>query len=271
MSGSTAYESHFEDDFDLDRAERILVDRFCELGDDGIYSCQGRRMSFKWATTVGDDDRERVFELASESLKQIGIELVPLFMTPSRLFSSEVFFGGPDVWQIMSFSWKASADPYQANSTYYCEGDAPSGFGDLNVNRYCDREVETLVRSTDTLVEESDRVAAYNEADNLYLSDLAIIPLYQKPSFAVWTSTLTGPQLNPSRSTDLWNVGAWSGQETVVIAVQGEPRLGNPILAPVDEMAIIRSPMLSGAFGVTPDLEYVPVLVEDVELIVETP
>lgn len=271
MSGSSAYSSHFEDEFDPEQAEQILIDRFCERGDDGIYSCQGRRMSFTWATTVGDDDRERVFELASESLEQIGIELVPLFMTPSRLFSTDVFFGGPDIWQIMSFSWKAAADPYLANSTYYCEGNAPSGFGDLNVNRYCDSDVETLIRSTDSLVDEADRVAAYNEADDLYLGDLAIIPLYQKPSFAVWTSTLTGPELNPSRSTDLWNVGAWSGQDVVVIAVQGEPSLGNPILPADEEMAIIRSPLLSGAYGVTPDLDYVPVLVEDAELIVRAP
>jgi ABC-type transport system substrate-binding protein len=139
------------------------------------------------------------------------------------------------------------------------------------VNRYCSFTVESLVRSTDGVVEQADRTAAYNEADAAYLSDLAIIPLYQKPSFAAWSSSLAGPELNPSRSTDLWNAGAWSGKDTVSIAVEGEPRLGNPILPPDDDLAMLRAPMLTGAFGINPDLEYVPVLVEDVDLIVNQP
>lgn len=271
MTGSSAYERHFDDVFDPEGATQILEDRQCDLGEDGVYSCQGRRMSFTWATTVGDADRERVFELVSGYLGNIGIELIPLLMTPSRLFSAEVFFGGPEVWQIMNFSWKASADPHLANSTYYCEGNAPSGFGTLNVNRYCRSTVENLVRSTDSLIDEQARIAAYNQADELYLSDLAIIPLYQKPSLGMWSSSLIGPELNPSRSTDLWNVGAWSGKDTVVIAVEGEPRLGNPLLVPDDEMAMLRAPLLSGAYGVDSDLDYVPVLVEGAELVVRGP
>lgn len=268
MTRSSSYEDHFADLFDPEGAEKIMVDRFCDLGDDGVYSCQGRRMSFTWVTTFGDDDRQRVFEVVSESLAAVGIELVPVFMTPSRLFSSDVFFGGPEVWQIMNFSWKAAADPYLANTTYYCDGRAPSGFGALNVNRYCSSSVESLVRSTDSLTDESARSAAYNEADDLYLSDLAMIPLFQKPSFSAWSSSLTGPALNPSRSTDLWNVGAWSGKESVVVAVESEPQLGDPIFPPDEDLAIIMAPMLTGAFGVSPDLEYVPVLIEGAELIV---
>jgi glutathione transport system substrate-binding protein len=268
MANSLNYQSNFVDRYDPEAAEQILVDNFCELGDDDIYSCQGRRMSFVWATTLGDEFRETQFELAQEALAAIGVELVGDFMTPSELFSSEVLFGGPEVWQIINFSWKAAADPYLANSTYFCEGVALNGFGALNVNRYCNREVDSLVRSTDGQVDQAERTRFYNDADVAYLEDLAMIPLYQKPAFLAWNDELTGPEINISRSTDMWNVAAWSGKKIVVIALNSEPESLNPILPHDTSTAMVLAAMFNGAFGVSPTLEFQPVLIESAETFV---
>ena len=190
------------------------------------------------------------------------------FMTPSELFSSEVFFGGPEVWQIINFSWKAAADPHLGNSTYFCEGAAPSGFGALNVNRYCNPDVDSLVHSTNGQADQAERVRTYNEADAAYLEDLALIPLYQKPAFLAWNAELTGPELNISRSTDLWNVAAWFGKEIVVIALDSEPESLNPIMPHDTSTAMVLAAMLSGAFGIDPTLEFRPVLIERAETFV---
>lgn len=267
-TNSSHYEPHYVDRFDPESAERALQDHHCEKLDDGIYSCQGRRMSFTWASSVGDEFRETQFELVRESLGSIGIEVVPRFMTPSELFSSEVAFGGPEVWQIINFAWKAGADPYLANGTYQCSGSAPNGFGALNVNRYCDEEVDHLISGTDLLTEPEDRAAAYNRADALYLDDLAVIPLYQKPVFLAWNATLRGPEPNISRATDLWNVAAWTGKSTIVIALETEPEPADPLLPRDSDLALILAPLLHGAYGVSPGLEFVPVLVESTEIIV---
>ena len=272
-AGSVNYEDHFQehDAYDPEAAERLMIERFCEKRGDGIYSCQGRRMSFIWATTVGDEFRERQFELVEADLEKIGIELIADFRNPSELFSSEVLFGGPDVWQLINFSWKTGADPHLGNSTYHCRGTAPSGFGALNVNRYCDDDVETLIRATAVTADALDRAGLYNEADSGYLSDLALIPLYQKPALLAWSGDLTGPQLNLSRSTYLWNVAAWSGKETVVIALDSEPGGLNPLLPRDDNTSLILAAMLYGAYGVDSSLEFVPVLIERAETIVSRP
>lgn len=267
MVNSFAYEPHFPDGFDPEAAEQILVDHLCEPGDDEIYVCQGQRMSFVWATTAGDPFRETQFDQVAAFLETIGIEVIADFMTPSQLFSNEVFFGGPEVWQIMNFSWKADADPHLANSTYYCMGSAPSGFGALNVNRYCDPEIEDLVRSTDMLVDQDLRVRAYNDADAAYLEDLALIPLYQKPAFMAWNAAITGPELNPSSATDFWNVGAWSGKETVIVALNAEPGRLNPIRPADANEALILAALFHGAYGIDSSMHFVPVLIEDAELI----
>lgn len=268
MANSLNYQPNFVDDYDPERAEQLLVDHLCERGDDDIYSCQGRRMSFVWATTLGDEFRQTHFELAREALEAIGVELVGDFMTPSEMFTSDVFFGGPGVWQIINFSWKAAADPHLGNSTYFCEGAAPNGFGALNVNRYCNQDVDSLVRSTDGQADQAERARTYNEADAAYLEDLAIIPLYQKPAFLAWNAELTGPELNISRSTDLWNVAAWFGKEIVVIALDSEPESLNPIMPHDTSTAMVLAAMLSGAFGIDPTLEFRPVLIESAETFV---
>ncbi len=225
-------------------------------------------MSFVWATTLGDEFRETHFELARATLEAIGVELVGDFMTPSDLFSSEVFFGGPGVWQIINFSWKAAADPHLANSTYFCDGAAPNGFGALNVNRYCDEDVESLVRSTDGIADSGQRVQTYNDADTAYLNDLALIPLYQKPAFLAWNAALTGPEINISRSTDLWNVAAWSGKEIIVIALGSEPESLNPLLLHDSDTAQVLAAMFNGAFGIDPNLDFKPMLIESAETFV---
>lgn len=265
LTNSAHYEANYDHTYAPDLAESILQERFCARDDDRVYNCQGRRMSFLWATTVGDEYRETIYEMVSEDLEEVGIELILQPFTPSELFSSNVFFGGPSVWQMINFSWKGEPDPFLANTTFYCSGDAPSGFGMLNVNRYCDETVEGLIRSTEEVVDVRERVAAYNEADALYLADRAIIPLFQKPALLAFDSAFSGPEPNISASTDLWNVSAWSGAETLVMALESEPSQLDPLRPESDSARIILSAMLHGAFGVNPDLEFKPVLLTGAE------
>jgi peptide/nickel transport system substrate-binding protein len=265
MTSADAYESHYDDEFDPVRSEQILQDHACNKADDGVFECDGRRMSFVWTTTVGDEFRVKMADLVQESLAQIGVEIDVQLRTPSDLFSSDVFFGGPEIWQIINFSWKASADPHLGNSIYYCSGNAPSGFGSLNVNRYCNDEVDALVKSTDSILDSAERADVYNEADRLYLDDLAIIPLYQKPSVLAWSVELSGPVPNMSRSTDMWNLAAWDGRELIVVALGSEPLLLDPVEPWNEDTALVMRSLVSGAFAITPNLEFVPVLIESAE------
>lgn len=271
VSNSLNYEDHYQITFSLMRAEQILVDHGCVRGDDDVYVCGGQRMSFAWATTIGDDFRAAQAEIVADDLATIGVELIVDYRTPSDLFDADVFFAGPEVWQIINFSWKTAADPYLSNSTYFCEGSAASGFGALNVNRYCNPDVGGLIRSTNLMPDEDVRAATYNEADDVYLSDLAIVPLYQKPVLLAWSSELSGPETNISGSNVMWNVGAWTGVETVRYGLGTEPTTLDPTSSFDDDTAVIMSALTSGAFGTTPSLEFAPVLIESAETFVRAP
>lgn len=262
MGNATGYEPHFEGTHDPDRAERLLVDNGCARGEGGIYECDGTRLSFTWASTNDDPARAEILASVREDLGAVGIEIVADLRSPSDFVTRDFLFGGPDVWQLINFSWRAHPEPMPANTTYYC-GSA----GDLNVNRYCSDEVEGLIRATETIVRPSDRVEAYNMADRLYLDDLAVIPLYQKPVLMAWSTELSGPQPNYGFSSDLWNAASWSGKEAIVVALPAEPSEINPLARSDESSNVVLGALLYGAFGMNPSHEYVPVLVESVEVI----
>ena len=265
------YEDHFgQFTYDPEAARQLLSANGCVEGEDGIYVCDGQRLSFRWATTAGIEGREALFDLAQEDLLEVGIEVVADFGPATRVFANEFIYGDSSVWQILNFAWFGAADPSGRNTVYYCEGAAPSGFGDINVNRYCNDEIEDLIRQTETEVDDQARAALYNQADSLYLGDVASIPLYQKPSFFAWNEVITGPRDNPSSSGPFWNISTWSGKPDIVFGVDQGPETLNVLEPGGDHFtaSLVSSAVLEGAFTVAPDFTYVPVLVSRADVIV---
>lgn len=265
MGDTEWYEAHYRPRHDPDAAESVLADHGCARGSDGIQVCGGQRLSFTWATTNDDSDRRTIFDLVRDDLAEVGIEVVPVFRSPSAFVTRDFLFGGPDVWQMVNFSWRARSDPYPSNPSYYCN-DA----GDLNVNRFCSPAVEDLVRATNTMVDPEERAATYNEADQVYLSQLASIPLYQEPTLMAWDIVLRGPSPNYTFSGDLWNAAAWSGKDRIVVALPSEPAVLNPLSTADDSANVVIGALLYGAYGMSPSHEFRPVLVESVDVIEST-
>lgn len=264
MQGAVSYQASYEIPHDPAAAEDLLGSHGCDRGTDGIYVCPLGRASFVWATTAGDEWREAQVAMAVDSLRQVGIEIVPRLVIPSEMFARQFFFGGPDVWQLMSFSWKAPTDPLLAESIYRCHGEGPHGMGALNVNRYCDGEVDVVLEAARSILDPTERALAYTTVDGFYLDDVAVIPLYQKPVLLAWNSTLRGPQLNPA-ATDLWNVGSWTGLEVVTVALGSEPSSLMSLGPLEDSAAMVRDALYLGAFGVDPSWRFVPELVSGAE------
>lgn len=272
LNGSVSYEDHYNSLFPYDpaAAEGLLSTNGCTRGEDGIYVCDGERLSFSWATTSDNEARDLHFELARADLEAIGIEITPNFGPTSELLQTANLQGGSDVWQTTNLAWVAQPDPAWGNSRFYCQGDALNGFGALNFFRYCDEEVDVLIRRTDMIIDPSERAATYNQADALWLAATPMIPMYQRPTLLAWNSQIQGPGDNPSQVGPLWNVGNWTGQEEVTFGIENEPESMN-VLEPSGtepETRFITTAVLEGAFTITPDFEYAPLLVESAEPIV---
>jgi hypothetical protein len=186
------------------------------------------------------------------------------------VFADEFIYGDSTVWQIFNFAWVGSPEPAGGNTIYYCEGGAPSGFGDINVTRYCNDEMEQLVRQTDTVVDPAERAALYNQADAIYLEDAASVPLYQKPTFFAWNSQISGPQDNSTNVGPFWNVGAWSGKEVITYGADQQPDSMNVIEPDGNLFAsgLVATAVLEGAYTIAPDFSFVEQLITSAEPIV---
>jgi peptide/nickel transport system substrate-binding protein len=272
LNGTVHYEDHFNALFPYDplAAEGLLQSNGCVEGEDGIYSCDGERLSFSWATTSGNEARDLHFELARADLAAIGIEVTPDFGPTSELLQTANLQGGADVWQTTNLAWVAQPDPAWGNSRFYCQGDALNGFGELNFLRYCDEEVDVLIRRTDMIIDPAERAATYNQADELWLAAAPMIPMYQRPTLLAWNAEVQGPGDNPSPIGPLWNVGDWTGKPEVGFGVGQEPVSMN-VLEPAGTQAetrFVAAAILQGAFTITPEFEYTPLLVESAEPII---
>jgi peptide/nickel transport system substrate-binding protein len=272
LNTSAYYEDHFNERFPYDpaAAEALLVDNGCTKGADGIYECGGERLSFTWATTAGNEGRELQFELAQADLAAVGIEVTPKFGPASEVFADDHIYGGADQWQVFNFAWVGSPDPVGGNTLYYCEGDAPNGFGSSNNLRYCNEEVDALIKETDSIVDPAERAATYNEADDLWLANVPMIPMYQKPTFFAWNSSIIGPQDNATQIGPAWNIGDWTGKEVVIFGADQQPLTMNTWEPDGNLFAagMVATAVLEGAYTITPDFQYVPQLITSAEPIV---
>lgn len=272
MTNSAYYEDHFNSVFPYDpvAAEALLTDNGCTKGSDGIYECAGERLTFDWATTAGNEGRELQFALAQADLALIGVEVTADFAPAAEVFADEHFYGDSSVWNIFNFAWVGSPDPAGGNTLYYCEGDAPSGFGGSNDLQYCNEEVDALIKSTDTITDPAERAAVYNEADALWLAEIPLIPMYQKPTFFAWNSAIQGPKDNATQIGPFWNIETWTGKDTVIFAADQQPDSMN-VFEPDGNLfaaGLIATAVLQGAYTVTPDFQYVEQLITSAEAII---
>ncbi len=271
MNGTAFYEDHFSQyPYDPVAAEAHLTDNGCVKGSDGIYECDGQRLSFNWTTTAGNEGRELQFALAQQDLALIGIEVNAAFGPASEVFADAFLFGDSSVWQIFNFAWVGSPDPAGGNTLYYCEGTASNGFGGNNNLRYCDEAVDALVKQTDTVVDPAERAALYNEADAAFLEEVPLIPLYQKPTFFAWNTLIEGPADNATQVGPFWNVGAWTGKEVITYGADQQPDSMN-VLEPDGNLfaaGLVATAVLEGAYTILPDFSYREQLITSAEPIV---
>jgi len=170
----------------------------CTKGSDGIYVCNGQRMSIKYGTTTGNKLRELVQELIMAQSKAAGIELVP-DNDPSRLFFPRVSDGR---YQLAMFAWVTSGDPFGQTDIYGIGGGS-------NWKGYNSVKVTNLLKASDAELDPTKRAALVNKADANMALNLPTLPLVQKPTFLVYKTKIQGIRNNPTLQGPTDNMQDW--------------------------------------------------------------
>jgi peptide/nickel transport system substrate-binding protein len=206
MSTSKYYRQHWAKySYSPQRARQIMERNGCRRGGDGIYSCGGRKASFRWTGTTGNQRREFTFEIAQSQLKAVGIEIKADFAPPATAFGPKKTSGDYDVFD---YAWTSpSPDISGWDSIYGCRTATEAQQNDQG---YCNRAVDRLLKRSNAELNQNKQAALVNRALSLMANDLAILPLYQLPGMVIHRTSVRGVQENPFSIGPFWTVAKWS-------------------------------------------------------------
>lgn len=203
LSSQPSYKPHFNQwNYNPAKAAQLLESNGCTKGGDGVYSCNGKRLSFTFESTKGNQLRELAFQVIQARLKSNGIEVTNRFKPSNIAFGQDLTAG---TWGMFMFAWVGSPDPGGNTPIWSC----PKQGGTSNFMNYCNAKATALLRKGDTTLDPDQRVSTVNAADALIAADVPTVPLYQKPTFLVYHSNVKGIADNATQDGPFWNSQNW--------------------------------------------------------------
>jgi peptide/nickel transport system substrate-binding protein len=193
---------------DVAGAKALLEQSGYALGADGVYAKGGQRLSFRIDTTQNNQLRQTTIDVMAQQLKEAGIEVTAnpnadIFAGKDK--PTSLVAGG---FQIALFAW-VSTPFVSANQGIYQTPIAADNV-QQNYSRAGDPQIDALLGRLSTDLDPAQQTQAANEADKLLWDQMATLPLYQKPTFLGYRSTIQNVQDNASIQRPLWNSERWS-------------------------------------------------------------
>jgi len=196
------------------------------------YRPDPQKAAARYDQAVKETGRECsvVFTAARSGVRpDLAAALTPMFEASGIPFEIQlddpmIFFGdtiGTGKWDVGEWAW--SSDPYWQTlitihdvfdpgdppppdgSNYYWWGTPDSTFQGPEAKRFAD-----LRDQMNLTVDRSELRDLVQEAEQILVDQLVLIPLYQRPrAVAVRTDRIAGVQVNLAGQGDTWNVGSW--------------------------------------------------------------
>jgi peptide/nickel transport system substrate-binding protein len=206
MPNQDQYQPSYERwQYDPEAARQLLEDNGCAEGDDGIYECEGERLSFRFTTTGGNERRELTQQLVQANLADIGVEIEIDNNEGTEAFlrmDTPENCGGPCDYDLFLFAWVGSAEPQPNVNIYGC--DRPQ-----NWTAWCNEEATELMDSARSILDEQERADIWNQAAEIMAEEVPIIPLFQHVDVVAYQDNIRGAVPNPTTATVFWNSQEW--------------------------------------------------------------
>lgn len=197
LPGDASYEDRYSDTMSADsqQAQLILERTGWVLGEDGVYSRKGQRLSFS-ITHDGSESHSRAVELIRKQCRQAGMEIIDAAV-PGGV--GEVLKQGAFDVALITISLtprvSSMADRYGSE-------------GEKNYQNYTNPEVDDALGVAETEYSESAQNAALLKADRLIADDLVSFPLFQVPIMWAYRSNIDNVYLH-SQDGITWNANEW--------------------------------------------------------------
>jgi peptide/nickel transport system substrate-binding protein len=190
-----------------DKAKQLLEQSGYTLGSDGIYTHPQRgRLHIQIDTTANNPLRQTTIEVMIPQLKAAGID--------ASFNANPDIFAGPDKptslaaggFQAALFAW-VSTPFVSANQSIYF---SPSNGLGQNYSRAGTPQIDQLLSQMVAEPDPSKSADLANQVDKALWDQMATLPLYQKPTFIAYQSSIQNIQDNASQAGPLWNSDQWA-------------------------------------------------------------
>ncbi|OKO87863.1 ABC transporter substrate-binding protein [Bradyrhizobium sp. NAS80.1] len=193
--------------FDVNRAGKILDQAGWAKGADGIRAKNGVRLSFTNSTTSGDPLREQVQQFLQQTFAQLGVEM-KISNLPAAVMWGEFWTQSQFDSVIVGSSYLIGADPDVTNRLHSRSIAVKGGRGSNNA-QYNNPEVDALLDKGARTFDPEARRAIYSRVQELVRRDLPFLPLYQSNAVEGLKKGINGFVPNGNTRTESWNALAW--------------------------------------------------------------
>jgi len=201
LKGEAGYRNDFASlNYSPAKVDAAMKAHNCNKGGDGIYTCSGTKVAFDFASTTGNALRTLAFTIFQDQAAKAGIQLRNAFVPAGTLFGSKL---PAHDFDLAMFTYLVTVDPHYNVSSYSC-GNAS------NYTEYCNRNVTKWLSASDKELNPKKRLALIARAGKQLAADAAVIPLYQRPTYLVYKTSIHGLVDNASSQGPSFNAENWS-------------------------------------------------------------
>jgi peptide/nickel transport system substrate-binding protein len=201
LKGEKGYSNDFGKwNYSPTKVANLMRAHNCSKGGDGIFRCGGTKVSFDFASTTGNALRALAFTIFQDQAQKVGIEFRNGFVPAGTLFGSKL---PAHDFDLAMFTYLVTVDPHYNVSTLSCGNPG-------NYTEYCNRTATNLLARSDRELNDAKRLALIKSVGKIVANDIPMIPLFQRPTYLVYKTSVKGMVDNASSQGPSFNAENWS-------------------------------------------------------------
>ena len=194
------------------KARQMLAAAGWQPGSDGILVKNGKKFSFKYSTTAGNQYRQAVSQLIAADLRAVGIDAQLQYVPAQQFFGPQ----GPvtlRTFDIAEFTWVSAPDP---GCDLYTTAGIPTqanGYSGQNdpgwSNPANDKLLNQACNDATTALDPNKRAVVYKQEQQIFNDELPVLPLHVRLDISAAPTALQNYKPTGSAIPFTWNIAEW--------------------------------------------------------------
>ncbi len=193
---------------DLTKADGLLTGAGWAKGADGIWAKAGKKLGFTIKSTTGNKRRQLTEEVLQQQLKESGWAVTIENHKAGDLFGDILPKGD---FQVGLYAQVLTSLAPGVCSLFCSDGipTAANKFSGQNWTRTNVAGLDPLLKTVDSELDETKRIAAGKSADKLMAENVVSLPVDPLPNIMLWSNKVVGPLAPNGVLGPFWNLNQW--------------------------------------------------------------